>query len=83
MKLTGSRAAAVLAALLASAVLARVAGGGRKLAAALGSAPPAGMSAGSLRHCSTSLQRHLKRNPQDLLAAQLLNDVDAEIIRRS
>lgn len=77
------RTAAAVAVIVVSAALTRVAGGGRKLAAALESTPTAAQSALCLRHGSAALQRHLKHNPRDILAAQLLNDVDTEIIRRT
>lgn len=76
------RAAAIVAVIIAAASLTQ-ASGGRKLAAALGSALPADMSATALRRHSTALRRHLKINPRDRLAAQLLNAVDTEIIIRA
>ncbi|MCC3292365.1 hypothetical protein [Arthrobacter sp. zg-Y1110] len=77
------RKAVTAAVLLISVALTREAGGGRRLASALGSARPGDMTARNLRHRSAALQRHLKHNPRDVLAAGLLNDVETEIIRRS
>lgn len=74
--------AVAAAALFAAVTLSREAGGGRKLASALEWNRPGDLTFRSLRRSSAALQRHLKHNPRDLLAAQLLNDVDTEIVRR-
>ena len=71
------------AAFLIAVRLTREAGGGRRLATALEPVHPAQMGTRALLRRSSELSRHLTKNPNDVLAAELLNDVDTEIIGRS
>lgn len=71
------------AAVLITACLTCEARGGRRLAAALVPVPLGEVGDRALRRRASELSRHLTGNPNDVLAADLLNDVDTEIIRRS
>lgn len=73
----------IFAGVLATTVLSREAGGGRRLAAALCPGDQQARSSRELRSRSAALQLHLRHNPRDVLAADLLNETDAELIRRA
>lgn len=78
-----AKAALIFAGVLATTALSREAGGGRRLAAALGPGDQRARSSRELRSRSAALQLHLRQNPGDVMAADLLNDTETELIRRA
>ena len=80
---TPGKTVAVFISVLVTAVLSREAGGGRRLAAALGPGDQKVRTVRELRSRSAALQLHLRQNPGDVLAAELLNETDTELIRRT
>lgn len=70
--------AAAAAVAAATAVIA-----GRRLTAALDSPEPGELPDRHLHRQSRALVRHLEQNPKDVFAADLLQDVDLELIRRA
>lgn len=73
----------VLASSAAALAAAAVFIAGRRFNQALGSLAPEDRSDRALLQQSRSLSRHLESNPKDVFAADLLQDVDLELIRRA
>ena len=73
----------ILAASAAAASAAVVVIAGRRLTAALGSPEPGELPDRHLHQQSRALVRHLEQNPRDVFAAELLQDIDLELIRRA
>ena len=55
----------------------------RRFARALAGSSVESQSDRELRRSSAALQRHLKANPEDRFAGDLLNNIDTEIIARA
>lgn len=73
-------------AILTAAVIAGAAAVGavtaRRLPAVFGAPEPEQLPDSTLRKQSRTLQWHLERHPRDAFAAEMLQDIDLELIRR-
>ena len=83
MSSTQRQAAIVTATSIAAGSVVYTALACRRFAKALAGSSVESQSDRELRRRSAALQRHLKANPQDLFAGDLLNDIDTEIIARA